>query len=133
MTLRLFTTITASLLTVGISYAGNAAPKLVQAINCDRATTTVEINECASRSLKASDRKLNQVYQQLRPKLDSKQRQRLTQAQLNWIKFRDATCVYESGELGGGTASTAAYLYCLDRVTKQRTEDLQGYLDRTQI
>jgi uncharacterized protein YecT (DUF1311 family) len=97
---------------LGNSNVGNTTPKLAQAINCDRATTTLEINECASRSVKAADRKLNQVYQQLRPKLASKQRQKLTQAQLNWIKFRDSTCQYESGELGGGTASTAAYLYC---------------------
>lgn len=118
---------------LGNSNVGNTTPKLAQAINCDRATTTLEINECASRSVKAADRKLNQVYQQLRPKLASKQRQKLTQAQLNWIKFRDSTCQYESGELGGGTASTAAYLYCIDRVTRQRTEDLQSYLERTQL
>src|SRR3712207_4010157 len=130
MQLRLLTLVTTSFFTLASSNASNSAPKLVQQINCDRATTTLAINECASRLVRASDRQLNQVYQKLRPKLDSKQRQRLTQAQLNWIKFRDTTCTYESGELSGGTASTAAYLYCIDRVTKQRIADLQGYLDR---
>lgn len=133
MKLHLLTVITANFLALGSSNVGNTAPKLAQAINCDRATATVEINECASRSVKAADRKLNQVYQQLRPKLDSKQRQRLTQAQLNWIKFRDTTCEYERGEWGNGTGATSAQLFCLARVTEQRIADLQRYLDRSQL
>jgi uncharacterized protein YecT (DUF1311 family) len=107
-----------------------ASPTLAQTINCDKAVNTIEINECAGRAAKAADRKLNQVYQQLRPKLSSKQRQRLTQAQLEWIKFRDRTCEYEAGEWEGGTGANAAYSSCLARVTTQRTADLQRYLDR---
>ncbi len=107
-----------------------ASPQLVQAVNCAKATTTPEINECTGRQAKAADRKLNQTYQQLRPKLSSKQRQRLTQAQLDWIKFRDRTCEYEAGEWEGGTGANSAYLSCLTRVTEQRTTDLQRYLDR---
>lgn len=133
MKLHLLIVITANFLALGSSNVGNAAPKLTQAINCDRTTATVEINECASRSVKAADRKLNQVYQQLRPKLDSKQRQRLTQAQLNWIKFRDTTCEYERGEWGNGTGATSAQLFCLARVTEQRIADLQRYLDKSQF
>lgn len=106
-----------------------AAPRIAQTINCAKATTTVEINECTGRQAKAADRVLNQTYQKLTPKLSSKQKQRLTQAQLEWIKFRDRTCEFEQRELGGGTASTAAYLSCITRVTKQRTADLQRYLE----
>lgn len=133
MKLHLLTIITASFLALGNSNVGNTAPKLAQAINCNRATATAEINECASRLVKAADRKLNQVYQQLRPKLNRKQRQRLTQAQLNWIKFRDTTCEYERGEWSNGTGATSAQLFCLARVTEQRTVDLQRYLDRSQL
>ncbi|MBW4664821.1 MAG: DUF1311 domain-containing protein [Chroococcus sp. CMT-3BRIN-NPC107] len=107
-----------------------AAPQLAPTINCDKATNTVEINECTGREAKAADRALNQTYQKLRPKLSTKQRQRLTQAQLEWIKFRDRTCEYEAGEWEGGTGATSAYLSCLARVTTQRTADLQSYLDR---
>ncbi len=106
-----------------------ASPQLAQGVNCAKATTTVEINECTSRQAKVADRKLNQVYQQLRPKLSSKQRQRLTQAQLDWIKFRDRTCEYEAGQLEGGTAASFTYFLCLARVTTQRTADLQRYLE----
>ncbi len=110
-----------------------AAPQLAQTINCAKATTTIEINECTGREAKAADRALNQTYQQLRPKLSSKQRQRLTQTQLDWIKFRKGTCEYEAGELGGGTASTAAYSSCITRVTKQRTADFRRYLNSNSL
>lgn len=117
---------------VSISLLGEqsiAAPQSALEINCAKTTTTLEINECTGRQAKAADRILNQTYQKLRPKLSTQQKQRLTQAQLEWIKFRDRTCEFEQGELGGGTASTAAYLSCLTRVTKQRTADLQRYLE----
>ena len=121
-----------TVIAVSISLFGKqsiAAPQLAQTINCDKATTTVEINECTGRQAKSADRLLNQSYQKLKPKLSGKQKQRLTQAQLEWIKFRDRTCEFEAGELEGGTASTAAYLSCITRITKQRTADLQRYLE----
>lgn len=80
-----------TVIAVSISLVGEqsiAAPQLAQTINCAKATTTVEINECTGRQAKAADRLLNQTYQKLTPKLSSKQKQRLTQAQLEWIKFR---------------------------------------------
>jgi uncharacterized protein YecT (DUF1311 family) len=107
-----------------------AAPPLTLSINCVKATTTVEINECTSREAKSADRKLNQTYQKLRPKISTKQRQRLTQAQLEWIKSRDRTCEYEAGEWEGGTGASAAYSACISRVTQQRTADLQRYLNK---
>ena len=121
-----------TVIAVSVSLFGEqsiAAPQIAQTINCAKATTTLEINECTGREAKAADRLLNQSYQKLTPKLAIKQRQRLTQAQLEWIKFRDRTCAYEAGELGGGTASTAAYSSCITRVTKQRNADLQRYLE----
>jgi uncharacterized protein YecT (DUF1311 family) len=103
---------------------------IAQRINCTNPNSTVEINECSRRDAAESDRKLNQVYQQLRPRLVGQQRQRLTDAQLTWIKFRDTTCEYERGEWGNGTGAPYGYSICLDRVTRQRTEDLERYLER---
>lgn len=125
---RLLTVIAASISLFGGQSI--ASPRLAQTTTCAKAITTVELNECTGREAKAADRKLNQTYQQLRPKLSTKQRQRLTQAQLEWIKFRDRTCEYEAGEWEGGTGASSAYLSCIARVTTQRTADLQRYLDR---
>ncbi|MBA2749708.1 MAG: DUF1311 domain-containing protein [Tatlockia sp.] len=128
MNWRLLTIIAASISLFGGESI--AAPPLTLSINCVKATTTVEINECMSREAKAADRQLNQTYQKLKPKMSTKQRQRLTQAQLEWIKFRDRTCEYEAGEWEGGTSASAAYSACISRVTQQRTADLQRYLNR---
>ena len=117
-----------------VSLFGNgfsqASPQLAQATNCANVTTTVAINECTLQQAKAADRKLNQAYQKLKPKLSTKQKQRLTQAQLEWIKFRDRTCEYEAGEYEDGTAASSIYSLCLTRVTTQRTADLEDYLNR---
>ena len=128
MNWRLLTIIVASISLFGGQSI--AAPPLTLSINCLKATTTVEINECTGREAKAADRQLNQTYQKLRPKISTKQRQRLTQAQSEWIKFRDRTCEYEAGEWEGGTGASAAYSACISRVTQQRTADLQRYLNK---
>ena len=125
-----------TVIAVSVSLFGEqsiAAPQIAQTINCAKATTTLEINECTGREAKAADRLLNQSYQKLRPKLSTKQRQRLTQAQLDWIKFRDRTCEFEAGEWEGGTGANSAYLSCITRVTTQRTADLQRYLEFTSL
>lgn len=97
-------------------------------VNCDSLQTTVEINICASREYQAADKKLNSAYQALRSRLDRQQQKRITDAQLAWIKFRDATCAYEGGEFEGGTAAGPIETSCLARTTQQRTKELEGYL-----
>jgi uncharacterized protein YecT (DUF1311 family) len=97
-------------------------------VNCDSPQTTVEMNICASREYQVADKKLNSAYQALRSRLDGQQQKRITDAQLAWIKFRDATCAYERGEFQGGTAAGPTGTSCLARVTQQRTKELEGYL-----
>ncbi len=100
----------------------------MQQVNCDSPQTTVEINICASREYQAADKKLNSAYQALRSRLDRQQQKRITDAQLAWIKFRDATCAYEGGVFQGGTAAGPIGTSCLARITQQRTKELEGYL-----
>jgi uncharacterized protein YecT (DUF1311 family) len=120
----------AGIVTVLMVPVVNPTPSHAQRINCTNPTSTVEINECARRDAEAADKKLNQVYQQLRPKVSRQQRQRLTVAQQAWIKFRDTTCEYERGEWEGGTGAPYGYSACVERVTQQRITDLQRYLER---
>ncbi|TAG62574.1 MAG: DUF1311 domain-containing protein [Oscillatoriales cyanobacterium] len=81
----------------------------------------------------AADKKLNQVYQQLQPKLNSKQKQRLIVAQRSWLKFRDESCDYEAGYFEGGSVAPSIYGYCRARVTKERIKDLEGYLEQASL
>lgn len=126
--------VAATLPITGISIQSSSAQKtsqlIAQQVNCAKPSSTVEINECSRREAETADRKLNQVYQQLTPKLQRQQRERLTDAQLAWINFRDKTCDYERGEWGNGTGAPSAYSFCIARLTQQRTADLERYLQR---
>ncbi len=115
-----------------LPFSSEAAPSLAQSsgsqVNCASPETTRDMNICADREYRAADRKLNQTYQALKSKLSGQQQQRMTAAQLAWVKFRDANCAYARGEFEGGTAAGPVGTYCLARTTEQRTKDLSGYL-----
>ncbi len=99
-----------------------------QAIDCKKASATAELNVCAQQDASAADRKLNQTYQRLTARLKgSKKLEQLITAQLAWIKYRDTACAFERWD--GGTGATYSYLYCIARVTQNRTKDLQNSLD----
>ncbi|MBF2017182.1 MAG: DUF1311 domain-containing protein [Rivularia sp. T60_A2020_040] len=102
--------------------------KIAQNVNCNNPQTTLEMRVCAGKSYETADKKLNQVYRQLKPKLNAKQQKRLVDAQTAWIQFRDKSCAYEAGEAEGGTLEPVLKLSCLTDVTQQRVKDLEGYL-----
>lgn len=110
------------------SFAQSSSQILTQSVNCDSPQTTTEMNVCAGREYQVADRQLNSVYQSLRSRLRVQQQKRMTNAQLAWINFRDATCAYERGQFEGGTLAGPTGTYCLARITQQRTKELQGYL-----
>jgi uncharacterized protein YecT (DUF1311 family) len=134
----IFATLAASslLLAAGFllpSKANNTGLQLAQQVNCKSPQTTLDQNVCSSQEFQAADRKLNQVYQQLQPKLNSKQKQRLIVAQRSWLKFRDESCDYESGHFEGGSVAPSVYGYCRARVTKERIKDLERYLQQASL
>jgi len=101
---------------------------LAQNLNCDNAQTQLEINQCSKQSYQNADKKLNQAYKQLLPKLQRSRKQKLIAAQQAWIKFRDSSCEFESSQYEGGSIAPSVYLNCLEKLTQQRTQELQEYL-----
>ncbi len=99
-----------------------------QKINCSKATATPELKFCSQQSYQAADKKLNQVYQQVVSSLNSEPKQLLITGQQSWIKFRDNNCNFEVYSSRGGTGYEIFRNGCLERLTKQRTTDLQDYL-----
>lgn len=97
--------------------------------NCKNSQTQAEINTCAKSSAEVVDKKLNQLYQELIAQIEDLQQEKLLRdAQLAWIKFRDASCEFERSCFEGGSIAPSVYFNCIERVTKQRTEELEGYL-----
>jgi uncharacterized protein YecT (DUF1311 family) len=92
---------------------------------CPGATSQAEMNNCAGRAFKAADATLNRVYDQLIAKLEPAGRAKLKEAELAWIKYRDATCDYEGSRYEGGTMRPMIEGFCLARVTNARTTELR--------
>lgn len=103
---------------------------IVQQIDCNNPRGTPEINYCAEESYKAADRRLNQVYQQLTSKVSGEEKRQLIAAQRAWIGFRDRNCIFENYNSQNGTGYLAYFNECLERMTKQRTADLERYISR---
>ncbi|MGC1248187.1 MAG: lysozyme inhibitor LprI family protein [Spirulinaceae cyanobacterium] len=83
-----------------------------------------EMNICAAADTEVADKKLNQVYQELRSELKGSPREELLiNAQQNWIAFRDADCEYEQSLSAGGTIAPLIYSSCLTRITEKRVKD----------
>ncbi len=108
----------------GNTSSGNT---VAQAPDCDNAQTQVDINQCAAKAAEVADEKLNQVYQQVKSTLSAGEKTLLTDAQLAWIEFRDKNCEFSRSRFEGGSIAPTVYSSCLERITKQRTEELEGY------
>ncbi|MCX7596605.1 MAG: DUF1311 domain-containing protein [Fischerella sp.] len=59
------------------SFAGHSSQQIAQNINCQVPQTTQEMLICSDRAYKAADRRLNQVYQGLQPKLNANQKKKI--------------------------------------------------------
>ena len=130
----------ASLFAVGMATPSIASPtfaatnlQLAQRPNCNNPQTQSEMNICASIAYQNADRKLNQVYRQLLPRLSAARKQKLITAQQAWIKFRDSSCEFERSAYEGGSLAPMIYGFCLANVTEQRTKDLQRYLEDSDL
>ncbi|MBD2772188.1 lysozyme inhibitor LprI family protein [Iningainema tapete] len=97
-------------------------------VNCAKATNTVEMKYCSQQSYQKADEKLNQGYKKVISTISGEQKQLLVTAQQEWIKFRDNNCNFETYLSRGGTGYEIFRNGCLERLTKQRTKDLQEYL-----
>jgi uncharacterized protein YecT (DUF1311 family) len=103
---------------------------IAQKIDCAKATTTPELKYCSQQSYQAADKKLNQVYKQVISRINAQQKRLLITGQQAWIKFRDNNCDFETYGSRGGTGYEIFRNGCLERLTEQRTKDLQAYLSR---
>ena len=106
------------------------------AIDCNKASNTMKINECASIEQQKVEAKLNQVYQCVLKGLEkdhasdrkfAEMKKAFVDAQLAWIKFRKAECdaVYHNNI--GGTTRNAMYISCMQVRAKQRIAELEEF------
>lgn len=101
---------------------------------CGTARNTIEINECAKRTLAQRDKELNAAYQNLVKSLASSDssdvtnydevKENLLNGQRHWMHFRDNDCRAKYLLNVSGTIRDAVHLSCLIEHTEQRTRQL---------
>ncbi len=112
-----------------------AASPAVASDLCDKAVTTIEINQCGQSEHQIADKKLNAAYQAALKRIqslsDAQQRkdtkQGLVEAQRLWIRFRDKDCSAVYDLWRDGTIRGAMYWGCMIGRTEQRTKELESF------
>jgi uncharacterized protein YecT (DUF1311 family) len=100
----------------------------------DNAQSQAAMDECASQSLAAADKELNQVYQQVLAKFASDKvfTAKLRTAQKAWIAFRDAELEARYPASNKSLQYGSVYPMCanneLEAMTRQRIEELRAWL-----
>ena len=113
--------------------------------NGNDGSSTVGMGYCLSRELDYWDQRLNVAYTSLRQvdrvydaeldELGSSAPRRvaaLRDMQRAWIGFRDAACLYEYSEWGGGTGGGPAHAACLMQITGKQALHLEATLEERQ-
>jgi uncharacterized protein YecT (DUF1311 family) len=119
-----------------LAHAATAKADIITACYTDCADETesnVELKACLSRAANKADRLLNQSYQTLQDAIRKSakemeqapepQLKALTDAQKQWIDFRDANCAFEDSLAFGGTATGGNYSACFCALSYERIND----------
>ena len=94
-----------------------------------QAQTQFEMNEAEAKNYDKADAELNRVYAKLIKKLDKEGVAKLKKSQRAWIAFRDADMAFAADSARGGSMSPMLYSGAGAQLTKERTKDLNGYLE----
>lgn len=97
---------------------------------CDESGTQGEMTACAAEAFQKTDKELNRLYTKKLSALETPlTKEHFKKAQQAWIKFRDATCLYEAGAReDSGSIWPMSNLYCMSKITERRVIDLTDYV-----
>ncbi|MEC3861012.1 lysozyme inhibitor LprI family protein [Mesobacterium sp. TK19101] len=113
----------------------SAFPVGAQQIDCASPMTQSGMTICAGRDFKTADAELNATWQQAVAAArqmdqyleagDVPAETTLRDAQRAWISFRDKACEAEALSVRGGSMHPQVVMFCMERLTRARTEDLK--------
>lgn len=123
-------TLVLAVLPVGTALSG-------QTVDCTAPETQHDMNYCADQFYRMADEDLNLAYKlarsaarqidEYRPADQPSAERMLKEAQRAWIAFRDQACAAESMLAAGGSMQPTLQYSCLERLTRNRTEDLRYF------
>jgi uncharacterized protein YecT (DUF1311 family) len=89
------------------------------------AQTQHEMNQQAEDDYKKSDAELNRVYKDLMGHLTAEQKKAMIDAELAWIRFRDANCACWALPHKGGSLHPLMYFGYMKSMTDDRIKQLK--------
>lgn len=104
---------------------------------CANATTQADMNRCAQAALQRADAAMTREWQASYAKMKANDAADTScgggfgyaaaalASQRAWLKFRDTQCVLEAGRYAGGSMQPLARANCLERLTKERAQQLR--------
>lgn len=95
---------------------------------CADAQSQGEMNMCWGNQYKAADARLNAVYREFLSKLSQEETAQLKNAQLAWLKYRDANCEFVADQFKGGSMRPMIAAICLTDVTDNRANELKAQM-----
>ncbi len=108
------------------------------ALDCNKAISTPDINECARIEQEKVEKTLNEVYRRVLKQVEQigknpeSERQAdfkktFIEAQRLWVKFREADCQNVYKFWSGGTIRGLMYISCMQSRAEQRIKELGEY------
>lgn len=104
---------------------------------CAYAATQVDMNRCAQAAWQRADAAMTREWQASYAAMKARDAANTSRgggfgyaaaalaSQRAWLKFRDMQCVLEAGRYAGGSMQPLARSNCLERLTKERAQQLR--------
>mgnify|MGYP006291827851 CR=1 FL=1 len=86
---------------------------------------TLNMRDCIADETKRQDVRLNRAYKEFMGQISPTRRKQLQDAQILWIKYRDANCTFYANP-DGGTLALVESSRCGMTMTASRAAELEG-------
>jgi uncharacterized protein YecT (DUF1311 family) len=101
-----------------------------EAVDCSQVPgTQATLNACAFQDFESATAAYSAAYKTLSQSVGNQQRKLLRQVQTEWIQYRVKACEFEKSGVEGGSAAPMINWQCQARMTRERTAELQRFLD----
>lgn len=117
----LLTVLALSLVSAGLPLRAGVSGE----VDCSDPRSVPELNYCSQQTFRGADDDLNQVWTELRTHLSPEAQRAMRDAQRAWIRFRDLNCEALTYEGRGGSGWSGMLFDCLERMTRERIQELR--------
>ena len=114
----------------GVLALATATGTPTEAVDCSQVPgTQAALNACAFQDFESATAAYSLAYKTLSQSVGNPQRKLLRQVQTEWIQYRVKACEFEKSGIEGGSAAPMINWQCQARMTRERTAELQRFLD----